>query len=157
MAGRVRNEEFIKALLQETTNKMEGADSKTTFYLCMALGKGQIDPKLVKSDLYYTLYLTASRQLDEFDLFQISQISNFFCSNPATHYVPSDFWNVALANALSEAIERFSKWEGQLNIEVYISDFLKAFFTFGLKLVGGKSFLQKVDQFLRPNIHLMDP
>jgi len=37
----------------------------------MALGKGKINPSLIHSDLYYTLYLNVSRHTlkDEFDLY----------------------------------------------------------------------------------------
>lgn len=63
------SDETWKQLLEVTLSKIDQADSKDTFYLCMALDKGTINPKLVKSDFYYTLYLNASRFINEYDLF----------------------------------------------------------------------------------------
>ena len=57
------------ALLKQVLNKMDKAESKDTFYICMALDKEKINPSIIDSDIYYTLYLNASRYLKEYDLF----------------------------------------------------------------------------------------
>jgi len=49
-----------KEILNSILNKMDKADAKDTFYICMALGRGKINPELIKSDLYYTLFLSAT-------------------------------------------------------------------------------------------------
>ena len=70
-----------KDIFDAVLEKIEKAEAKDAFYLCMALGTQRVDPSLVKSDIYYTLYLTVSKHISEYDLFQISQLSMFF-SNP---------------------------------------------------------------------------
>ena len=72
MNNRQQSDDTWKTLLESALNKIDKADSKDTFYLCMALGRGKIKPELVKSDVYYTLYLNASRHLDKFDLYQVA-------------------------------------------------------------------------------------
>jgi hypothetical protein len=60
--------------LHSTLNKIDKASPKDTFYLAMALGRGKINPALINTDLYYTLYLNIARHTlkDEFDLYQLS-------------------------------------------------------------------------------------
>ena len=71
MNKRKISDDFWKQFLGSTLNKIDKASPKDTFYLAMALGKGKINPSLIHSDLYYTLYLNISRHTlkDEFDLY----------------------------------------------------------------------------------------
>jgi hypothetical protein len=64
----------------------------------MAVGRGKINPAIVHSDLYYTLYLNTSRHItnDQFDLYQLAQLAMFMCSPYASPYVPDDFWTETL-------------------------------------------------------------
>lgn len=89
---------FWKDFLSSILNKIDKASAKDTFYLAMALGRGKINPQLINSDLYYTLYLNTARHAlkDDFDLYQISQLSMFMCSPYASPYVPDDFWTDTL-------------------------------------------------------------
>ena len=57
------------SLLEASLNKIDKAEPKDTFYLSMALGRGKINPDLIKSDIFYTLYLNMSRHINEFDLY----------------------------------------------------------------------------------------
>lgn len=98
MNNRQIKDDFWKDLLAAILNKIDKASAKDTFYLAMALGKGRINPKIINSDLYYTLYLNATRHClaDEFDLYQISQLSMFMTSPAASDYVPDTFWTETL-------------------------------------------------------------
>jgi len=60
--------------LNSILNKIDKASPKDTFYLAMALGRGKINPAIINSDMYYTLYLNSARHTmkDEFDLYQLS-------------------------------------------------------------------------------------
>lgn len=94
MNNRPIKDQFWKEFLESILNKIDKASSKDTFYLCMALGRGKINPTVINSDLFYTLYLNVSRHSmkDEFDLYQLSQLSMFMCSPDASPYVPEEFW-----------------------------------------------------------------
>ena len=61
-----------KDMLDATLKKIDKAEPKDTFYLCMAMGRGKIPPKLINTDIFYTLYLNASRHMSSFDLYQLS-------------------------------------------------------------------------------------
>ena len=60
--------EMLTAILK----KIEKAESKETYYICMALGRWRIPFELIESDIYYTLYLNICRHIGQYDLFQIS-------------------------------------------------------------------------------------
>lgn len=53
-----------KLLLESVLKKIDKAEAKDTFYLCMALNKNKIKPEIIHSDFYYTLYLNASRHIE---------------------------------------------------------------------------------------------
>lgn len=72
MSIRNPTDEDWKAILEVVLKKIDKAEPKDTFYLCMALDKGKINPKIIHSDIFYTLYLNASRHIHNFDLFQLS-------------------------------------------------------------------------------------
>lgn len=101
----------------------------------MALGRGKIKPNLIKSDLYYTLYLNTSRHSlkDEFDLYQISLLSMFMSNPLASPYVPDEFWTDTLEQCLQSAIQNFKKFEGKINKEVYLDDFIRALVSFAIR------------------------
>lgn len=99
----------------------------------MALGKGKINPSIIKSDIYYTLYLNASRYINEFDLYQLSQLSMFLCSQLASPYVPDEFWTESLGPALLDAVKNYNKYEGKINKQVYLDDFVRTLVSFGIR------------------------
>jgi hypothetical protein len=103
MNRRQIKDDFWREFLNSTLNKIDKASSKDTFYLAMALGRGKINPALINSDLYYTLYLNTARHTinDEFDLYQLSQLSMFMCNPYASPYVPDDFWKETLESAMN--------------------------------------------------------
>lgn len=135
MNRRQIKDEFWKEFLNSILNKIDKASSKDTFYLAMALGRGKINPNIINSDLFYTLYLNASRHTlnDEFDLYQLSQLSMFMCNPQASPYVPDAFWTETLDTALTSAITNFKKYEGKINKEVYLDDFIRALVSFGIR------------------------
>lgn len=98
MNKRKIEDQFWKDFLSSTLEKIDKASSKDTFYLSMALGRNRINPAIINTDLYYTIYLNASRHAinDEFDLYQLSQLAMFMCSPQASPYVPDEFWTETL-------------------------------------------------------------
>jgi hypothetical protein len=138
MNRRQIKDDFWKEFLNSILNKIDKASPKDTFYLAMALGRGKINPALINSDLYYTLYLNSARHTmsDEFDLYQLSQLSMFMCNPYASPYVPDDFWKETLEVAMNQAIINFKKYEGKINKEVYLDDFIRSLVSFGIRGVA---------------------
>ncbi len=150
MNKRKISDDFWKQFLASILNKIDKASPKDTFYLAMALGKGKINPGLIHSDLYYTIYLNVSRHTlkDEFDLYQLAQLSMFLCSPYASPYVPDDFWTESLEKALTQAISNFRKFEGKINKEVYLEDFVRALVSFSIRQIGSQHFVDKVESLM---------
>jgi hypothetical protein len=65
----------------------------------------------------------------------------FLTSPYASPYIPDEFWEDSLEKALTEAIENFKKYEGKINKEVYLDDFLRTLVSFGLRELGSKKFV----------------
>jgi hypothetical protein len=150
MNKRKIQDDFWKQFLNSTLNKIDKASPKDTFYLAMALGRGKINPAVIHSDIYYTLYLNVSRHAlkDDFDLYQLAQLSMFMCSPNASAYVPDDFWTETLEKAMLQAISNFKKFEGKINKEVYLDDFVRALVSFSIRQVGSQSFVDKVESLM---------
>ncbi|TNV82727.1 hypothetical protein FGO68_gene13221 [Halteria grandinella] len=150
MNKRQIKDQFWKDFLSSILGKIDKASSKDTFYLSMALGRNRINPAIINTDLYYTIYLNASRHAvnDEFDLYQLSQLSMFMCSPQASPYVPDEFWTETLEKCLTSAIGNFKKYEGQINKEVYLDDFVRVLVSFALRQAGTQAFVNKIEGFL---------
>jgi hypothetical protein len=58
------------------------------------------------------------------------------CSPQASSYVPDEFWTDALEQCLTAAISNFKKFEGKINKEVYLDDFLRTLVSFGIRETG---------------------
>jgi hypothetical protein len=128
-------DDFWKQFLNSILNKIDKASPKDTFYLAMALGRGKINPAIINTDLYYTLYLNTSRHTlnDEFDLYQLAQLSMFMCSPNASPYVPDEFWTESMEKAMVSAISNLKKYEGKINKEVYLDDFIRTLVSFSIR------------------------
>lgn len=72
----------------------------------------------------------------------------FLCSAYASPYVPDDFWTEALEKALTQAISNFKKFEGKINKEVYLEDFVRALVSFSIRQVGSQAFVDKVETLM---------
>jgi hypothetical protein len=73
---------------------------------------------------------------DEFDLYQLSQLSMFMSSSQASPYVPDEFWTETLVKCLEDAISNFKKYDGKINKPVYLDHFIKVLVSFGIRLIG---------------------
>ena len=72
----------------------------------------------------------------------------FLCSPNASPYVPDDFWTDSLEKALAQAISNFKKFEGKINKEVYLEDFVRALVSFSIRQVGSQQFVDKVESLM---------
>ena len=138
---------------------MDKASAKDTFYLAMALGRGKINPAIVNTDIYYTLFLNVTRHYmkDDFDLYQLSQLAMFMCSPQASPYVGDEFWEVTLEEAFTKAIANFKKYEGKINKEVYLDDFLRGLVSFGIRQLGSAAFIEKVETLILVEFDHLSP
>jgi len=159
MNNRQIKDDFWKDLLGAILNKIDKAQAKDTFYLAMALGKGRINPAIINSDLYYTLYLNVTRHClaDEFDLYQISQLSMFMTSPAASEYVPDVFWTETLEACIRSAMANYKQYEGKINKEVYLDDLLRTLVSFGIRQTGTQTFVDAVEQFLSAELSELTP
>jgi hypothetical protein len=60
----------------------------------------------------------------------------FMCNPNASSYIPDDFWTETLELALNQAIINFKKYEGKINKEVYLDDFIRALVSFAIRGLG---------------------
>lgn len=58
---------------------------------------------------------------------------------------------------MTNAIDNFKKYEGRINTEVYLDDFLRTLVSFGIRQVGSNQFIKKVEDFLEPNVQFLGP
>ncbi len=72
----------------------------------------------------------------------------FLCSPYASSYVPDDFWTESLEKALTQAISNFRKFEGKINKEVYLEDFVRALVSFSIRQIGSQQFVDKVESLM---------
>ena len=68
---------LIETVYGQILNKIDKAQSKDAFYVCMSLGHGlgrKFVPEQIPrySDVIYTLYLTVAREAKKYDLYQLS-------------------------------------------------------------------------------------
>lgn len=76
MNSRPISAELQTRVVGETHKQLDKAESKDVFYTCMAmsrgLGKKLFPQNLHKlSDLFYVLYLMSSKNIKEFDMYQL--------------------------------------------------------------------------------------
>ena len=55
------------------------------------------------------------------------------CGPVASPYVPDEFWTEAVEKALISAMENFKKYEGKINKEIYLEDFIRTLVSFGIR------------------------
>jgi hypothetical protein len=60
----------------------------------------------------------------------------FMCNPYASPYVPDNFWTETMEVALNQAIINFKQYEGKINKEVYLDDFIRALVSFGIRELG---------------------
>ena len=68
---------LTSVLFTQVLSKLDKAQSKDAFYICMALGRGlgkKIDESQIVnfSDLMYSLYISVARSIKEYDLQQLA-------------------------------------------------------------------------------------
>ncbi len=76
----------------------------------------------------------------------------FLCNPIASPYVPDELWTQSLEEALDGAINNFQKYEGKINKEIYLNDFLRTLVSFGIRRIGSKPFVTKIEQFMGPHL-----
>lgn len=157
MNNRPMDSKLTSTLFDKTLERIEKAKSKDVFYLAMAIGRG-LGKKFAKedvkgfSDLVYNLYLVSAREINDFDLFQLAQISSFMSSPAITEGVPDQFWTEALEPALDNHLANFVKYQEQLDRPTYLADFIKCLFGLGFREISSPLFLAKVERVILPHV-----
>ena len=143
----------VHDLFTEISAKIDKLQPRDTFYLAMALGRGlqrkfhaQSVPNY--SDLVFSVYLAAAANINEFDLYQLGQLSMFLASEDATAFVPDDFWSVNLEPALEDSLVSYLKFKDQLSAEAFWNDFARCLVSFGLRGSVSPLFKGKVEHVM---------
>ena len=91
MNPRPIKEQLAVGMIDTILQKFDGAKPIDIFRVCVALGKGgqKIPAKLISSDVHYAIYLKQLQLIDQFDLYQLSQIGNFMSSPGTSSNVPT--------------------------------------------------------------------
>jgi len=161
MNNRPINPKLTEALFAAILTKITKAKSIDAFYLSMAIGRGlnkKFNAKNITnfSDLCYNLYLVTAKEIGEFDLFQLAQISNFMSSPEVTQAIPDEFWTENLEPMLEEHLGNFVKFKDQLDRKIYLSDFIKSLVGFGIREISTPLFLAKVERVIQPHVSELD-
>lgn len=79
------------------------------FYLCVALGKGQrkFPLELLSADVFLAINDRIAALIQDYDLYQLSQIGMFMSGPNAINYVPDEFWTQTMEKALNESLDEF--------------------------------------------------
>ena len=138
MNNRPIDSKLADSLLSSIQSKMDKAQAKDIFYICVALGGRQqrIPSKTIHSDLYYTLYLRLTSIIEDFDLYQLSKIGMFLSNPDAIKYVPEEFWKSQFESALIDSIKEFKKHSDLIQKEAYFEDFTSCLLSFGFSQQG---------------------
>ena len=97
-----------------------------------------------------------AKEIGEFDLFQLAQISNFMSSPEVTQAIPDEFWTENLEPMLEEHLGNFVKFKDQLDRKIYLSDFIKSLVGFGIREISTPLFLAKVERVIQPHVSELD-
>jgi len=136
MSGKEINcyEEVVLAILQQS-DKLE---SNGTFQTIVALSKQTIELNSIPNDLFYTLYLNVVKYIEEYNVYDLSQILNLFSHPAVIDKIPESFWDQVMLKALETAFENYEiygKQKDVLNKPAYLYDLINCLvgFSFGVK------------------------
>lgn len=74
------NQELYGTLLTKLVDTMDKASSKDCFFIVVALSRHLIDPQIIPSDLFYTLYLNTVQYIDQYSLSDLTYFLMLFSS-----------------------------------------------------------------------------
>jgi hypothetical protein len=125
--------------------------------LCLALGKGARKLPQISTDVYYAIYLKCLQVINEFDLYQISQIGNFMSGPGVSRNVPDEFWTGCLENALNESVKEFKKYSEIIAKDSYLDDFMSCLVSHGVRGLASKNLQKTVLELVGENIEYINP
>ena len=79
--------------------------------------------------------------VNEYDLYQLSQIGNFLCSPGPSQHVPDDYWTNCFEKALENSFEEFEKHKDVIAKDAYIDDFTSCLVPFGIRGINSDSLI----------------
>ena len=104
----------------------------------------------------YSLYITVARSIKEYDLQQLGQLSMFFANDRITQHVPDEFWYETLEPELEEQLDTFMRFKNKINRSKFMSDFIKACVSFGIRDIDAPLFKAKVEQVVISQLDALD-
>ena len=87
-------------------------------------------------DLFQGIRDKLDELIDEYDLYQLSQIGMFMSGPSAFNYVEDDFWTKTMESALSESMNEFQEHQDLIAKDQYLDDFMACLVQFGMREVS---------------------
>jgi hypothetical protein len=72
------DQDQYRMLLKGVVDKMDKASSKDCFYIAVALSKNLIALPNIPTDMFYMLYLNATKYIEEYNLYDLSHFLLLF-------------------------------------------------------------------------------
>jgi hypothetical protein len=78
----------LDEIFSNLTPQMNKLDSKSTFYLTVALSKNFMDLRSIPGDIFYTLYVNIEKSMNDYNIFDLCQILQLFTNPEVGKHVP---------------------------------------------------------------------
>ena len=101
------------------------------------------------------LYLNFVKYIDEYNIYDVSQIISFFANKVIVEQVPSSLWEDVLVKALYKAIDSFDVYAKQQDIidkPSYLQDFITALIAYSFGPSQPEAFWATIEKFLQENM-----
>ena len=144
-------EEVIESLLVH----MDKLDPNGTFLTIMALSKQIIELHSIPEDIFYLLYCNVVKHIDQFNVYDLSQIIGFFSNSVVVEKIPMSFWDKILVDAIYTGIENYviyGKQKDMIDKAAYMTDLVGCFLSFSFGPFNSPQFWTKVENFLLENL-----
>ena len=97
-----------------------------------------------------------ARNIKEYDLQQLAQLSMFFANERVTQFVPDEFWYETLEPQLEDQLDTFVKFRDQIDRRRFLSDFARACVSFGIRGLDAPLFKSKVEHVIASMVENLD-
>ena len=121
------SQELYKKILKQIVSNMDGASSIDCFHIAVSLSKNVISFESIPQDLFYTLYLNSVRYIDDYNLSDLSYFFMLFSTPYVQEQIPRDFWTKTVEPQLLKALEDYTKYKENINIELFLDDYIRCF------------------------------
>lgn len=134
-------EKIFENILVHVAKKASELNSQDVFRVCISLTKKPITLQQVPENLWAKLQEIFTKNLTEYDLYQISQILLLFCE---TTFVSDSLFTPVESDIISNYFDKITELksipEDQINLTSILEDLCKINFSFALTIKGSLNF-----------------